>query len=224
MKKIIVLFLLLVFLLCISLCFCACETFKNHDQTSTNYANSPIESTSPSESAPSTTSSTPSHIITFESVAEPFRSILEDKQTFYSATKKENVKISSYNRDMLQYTAVDFDSDDVDEFAIMLQDGDIVILRKNGDSVVGFNFGVRSIYQINKDGTYAWNENSGNIYGCSKLEFSQNDCKSVELFRVERGENDSISYYVNGKFVPENEYKAALAKISTESISWTSLK
>lgn len=212
MKKIILLFLLLIFVLC------ACNQPKDNNNS---YSNNQQSNTNNSSVTNNNSSLKPS--TSFDSVAEPYRSILEDKKTFFSAQDKKDIKISSYNRDIWQYATVDFDSDGLDEFAIMLQDGDIVILRKNGDSVVGFNFGVHSMYQINKDGTYTWNANSGNIYGCSKLEFLQSDCKSVELFRLEQGENDSTTYYVGNKVATENEFKLAQAKISTESIAWTTL-
>ena len=211
MKKIIALFLLLVFILC------GCNQQKDNNSSSDN------QQSNTNNSSVTNNNSSLKPSTSFEAVAEPYRSILEDKQTFYSATKKENVKISSYNRDIWQYAAVDFDSDGINEFAVMLQDGDIVILRKNGDLIFGFDFGLRSMSQINKDGTYAWNDNSGNIYGCSKLEFSQNECKSVELFRVEQGENNSITYYVGSKAATEKEYKEANAKVNTQSITWTSL-
>ncbi len=212
MKKIIALFLLLIFVLC------GCNQQKDNNNSSYDNQKSNTNNSSVTNNNSSLKPST-----SFEAVAEPYRSILEDKQTFYSATKKENVKISSYNRDIWQYAEVDFDSDGINEFAVMLQDGDILILRKNGDLIFGFDFGLRSMSQINKDGTYAWNENSGNIYGCSKLEFSQNECKSVELFRVEQGENNSITYYVGGKAATEKEYKEANEKVNTQSIAWTYL-
>ena len=105
----------------------------------------------------------------------------------------------------------------------MLQDGDIVILRKNGDLIFGYDFGAHSMYQINKDGIYHWNADDGNTYGCSQLVFSQNKCESVELFRVEHSENDSITYYVDDKVVSKNEFNEEEAKINTESIVWTTL-
>ena len=212
MKKVIILFLLLIFVLC------GCNQQKDNNNSSSDNQQGNTNNSSVTNNNSSLKPST-----SFEAVVEPYRSILENKQTFYSATKKENVKISSYNRDIWQYAEVDFDSDGINEFAVMLQDGDILILRKNGDLIFGFDFGLRSMSQINKDGTYAWNENSGNIYGCSKLEFSQNEYKSVELFRVEQGENNSITYYVGSKAATEKEYKEANAKVNTQSITWTSL-
>lgn len=170
---------------------------------------------------------TPTPAPDFSGINEPFRSILEDKQTFYSAFDKKDVKISSFYRDLWAYAYVDIDSDGTDEFAVMLQDGNVLILRKNNDKVIGFEFGLHGMYQINKDGTFCWNANSGNTYGISKLEFSQDGLSytEVQLIRIEHDENDSnlITYYANGKAVSKDEYDLTYNKINTESIVWTYL-
>ena len=221
---------LFISLLCISLLLCGCESTQSSEQTPTS-SPSPTEiaapTVSPSPAAsetPSNTTSTTTPIISFESVAEPFRSILEDKQTFFSATSKGNIKISSYYRNLWQYATIDFDDDGTDEFALMFQDGDVLILRKNGDSVVGFDFGVHAMYQINKDGTFCWNSNAGNTYGCSRLQFSDNQCKSIELFHIEHSENNLITYFVAGVAVSESVFRNAEAKVNTESVEWITLK
>ena len=45
------------------------------------------------------------------------------------------------------------DDDNIDELAIMFEDGSILILRKDGTSVIGFNFGLRGMSEISTDGS-----------------------------------------------------------------------
>lgn len=219
MKKFLTVFIIL------SLVFCACQNSDITPQPTPSPTEiaTPTATPSPIESATPTALPTAAPIISFESVAEPFRSILEDKQMFFSAARKENVKLSSCYHNLWQYATIDLDADDTDEFALMLQDGDVLILRKNADSVVGFDFSSHAMYQINKDGTYAWNSDAGKTYGCSRLQFAGNQCKSIELFRVEHSENDLITYFVAGVAVSETDFKNAQAKVNTESIVWIAL-
>lgn len=148
-------------------------------------------------------------------------SILKDNQPFYSDTNKVDVRISDYHRNIWQFAIVDLDSDNKNEIAVMFDDGSILILRKDGDIVTGFDFGLHAMYQINKDGSYMWNANAGYAYGCSKLYFSDNTCKTVNLWHVEHDEAGSVTYYVSDKAASQEAFQTASAKYSKESVAWT---
>ena len=149
-----------------------------------------------------------------------FEKILNNEQSFYSNNKKTDVILSDYNKKAWKYSHVDMDSDNVDELAIELKDGNVLILRIDGESVIGFEFGMRGMYQINIDGSFLWNQNSGNTYGCSKLEFTGKTYKTIELWRVENNESGSTTYYIDGKTATKEEF--ASLSVPT-SIKWYSL-
>lgn len=151
---------------------------------------------------------------------EYFEKVLNNEQSFYSTSKKADVVLSNYNKKAYKYSYVDMDSDNVDELAIELEDGNVLILRIDGESVIGFEFGMRGMYQINIDGSFLWNQNSGNTYGCSKLEFTGKTYKTIELWRVENNESGSTTYYIDGKTATKEEF--ASLNVPT-SIKWYSL-
>lgn len=160
----------------------------------------------------------------YNAVEEPFLSILNNKQQFYYALKQKYVTMSTYFNSVWKYSTIDLDADGNKEFAVMLEDNNILIFRNTGDSTICFNFGVHAMYQINKDGTFCWKSNAGNTYGCSKLKFTANTFEQVELWRVEHDENDNdvIAFFVNDKPASKQEFEEFSANFSTESIVWLS--
>jgi len=152
-----------------------------------------------------------------------FLDILTADRTFYSASKKQAIRISDYQREIWLYALNDFDSDGKKEVAVMWTDGNILILRQNGNTVTGFDFDLHSMYQLNNDGTYYWSEKTGLTYGCSTLQFSENQCTTTELWRVEHSYFNSVTYYVNNKPVSESNFLANTrrTKISIAWIDWT---
>ena len=151
---------------------------------------------------------------------EYFEKVLNNEQSFYSTSKKADVVLSDYNKKAYKYSYVDMDNDNINELAIELEDGNVLILRIDGESVIGFEFNMRAMYQINIDGSFYWNKNSGNTYGCSKLEFTDKTYKTIELWRVENNESGSTTYYINGKTATKEELDS-LSK--PPSIKWYSL-
>ena len=114
--------------------------------------------------------------------------------TFYSIIKETDIILLDYNKKVWQYSFVDMDTDNIDELAIMFEDGSILILRKDGTSVIGFDFGLREMSQIYTDGSFLWNRDAGKTYGCSRLEFTGKTYKTVELWRVENNDSGSAAY------------------------------
>lgn len=94
-----------------------------------------------------------------------------------------------------------------------------MILRIDVESVIGFEFGHRGMTQIYTDGSFIWNENSGNTYGCSRLEFTGKTYKTIELWRVENNESGSTAYYIDGKTATKEEVDSLIVP---PSINWNS--
>ncbi|MBQ6884426.1 MAG: hypothetical protein IJN56_01665 [Clostridia bacterium] len=151
---------------------------------------------------------------------EYFEKILNNEQDFYLTYDKTNIFLSDYNKKARKYSYVDMDSDNVDELAIELEDGNVLILRIDGESVIGFEFGHRAMSTIFTDGSFLWNQNSGNTYGCSRLEFTGKTYKTIELWRVENNESGSTTYYINGKTATKEEFDSLSVPTS---IKWYSL-
>ena len=176
--------------------------------------------TQPTETEPQPSANTPD--TTPEDSAPSLQAVLENKQTFLDYENSAKY-ISSYGRDVWQYTVVDMDGDKTDELAVMFTDGSILILRMDGDSARGYYFGLHAMYRINTDGTYFWNADAGETYGCDRLEFNGNDYKTVQLYRVEKNASGVVVYYINGESVSELAYKELSATQGNKtSVSWIS--
>ena len=150
---------------------------------------------------------------------ECFEKILNNEKDFYLTYDKTNIFLSDYNLKALSYAYVDMDNDNIDELAIELEDGNVLILRIDGESVIGFEFGMREMYQINIDGSFHWNRDSGNTYGCSRLEFTGKTYKTIELWRVENNESGSTAYYIDGTAATKEEVDSLIVP---PSINWNS--
>ncbi len=149
-----------------------------------------------------------------------FEKILNNEQSFYSTNKKADVILSDYNKKAWKYSYVDMDNDNIDELAIELESGDVLILKIDGESIIGFEFSMRAMYQINTDGSFLWNENTGNTYGCSRLKFTGKTYKDIELWRVENSESGSTTYYIDGKTATKEEVDSLIVP---PSINWNDL-
>ena len=175
----------------------------------------------PTETEPQPSANTPGN--TPEASAPSLQAVLENKQTFLDYENSAKY-IFSYGRDVWQYAVVDMDGDKTDELAVMFTDGSILILRIDGNLVRGYSFGLHAMYRINTDGTYFWNADAGETYGCDRLEFNGNDYKTVQLYRVEKNASGVVVYYINGEPVSESAFKELSAtqgnKISVSWISW----
>lgn len=148
-----------------------------------------------------------------------FDEILNNEKEFYLPHKESNIILSNYNKKALNYSYVDMDNDNIDELVIELETFDILILRIDGESVIGFEFGHRAMASIFTDGSFLWNQNSGNTYGCSRLEFTGKTYKTIELWRVENNESGFTVYYIDGKVATKQEFDSLIVP---PSINWNS--
>ena len=151
-------------------------------------------------------------------------SVLYNNQSFYcyEGPYSENVKhtISDYHRDIWKFTVVDMDGDRKNELAVQFFDGDILLLRQDNGVVCGDLFGMRGMYRIFKNGTFLWNSDAGSINGCSKLRFTEEGAKTIELWRVERDDSGGVTYYVDDKQVTEAEWNAMMQQDNSEEEVW----
>lgn len=89
--------------------------------------------------------------------------------------------------------------------------------------VIGFEFGHRAMTTIFTDGCFLWNQNTGNTYGCSRLEFTGKTYKTIELWRVENNESGFTTYYINGKTATKAEFESLNNENEHQHIKWNSL-
>ena len=85
-----------------------------------------------------------------------------------------------------------------------MEKGDTVItLREYDGTVYTWQFRHNALYYLRVDGTYNWNEQAGQLYGSSKLQFDGAKRDDVELYRVEFNER----FYIGGTEVFAEEFK-----------------
>lgn len=153
-------------------------------------------------------------------ITEPFASVFKNTKSFYFEKRSKNITISDYQKTFWKFAVVDMDFDGNNEVVVMLDDGNIFILHQDNESVYGHEFGPHTMYQINKDGTFLWNRNSGNIYGCSMLRFTANNVETTELWRVEYNEANSFTFYIDNKLVSKEQFDAMDQQRNLESVDW----
>jgi len=159
--------------------------------------------------------------VSLQKVEEPFLSVLKSLHSFYYVNDSRAMRLHGLGKTIENVAVADLDGDGQIEVAIQWKDADggILILRKEGSTIYGFNFGFRFMYSLNKDGSYSWNSNAGMTQGVSILQFSGDQYTSKELWRVEYDDSGAATYYLAGKPVSEEEYKAA-TKNRADEVDW----
>lgn len=126
--------------------------------------------------------------------------------------------------DNVQYAVLDMDGDGEVEVLISGWTSDILVLHEENGNIYGFDFTFRGMYNVKTDGSYYWNTNQGNTYGCSKLSFENGICSVVELNRAEYREDGSSDFFVNGVKVAKGEYDSAIENIYVvDNVTWYKL-
>ena len=109
------------------------------------------------------------------------------------------------------FALVDMDGDGTPEAVVQDLD-DVVVIHCAGERAYGAYFSFRTMYYIQKDGRYAWNDVTaeGHRYGESRLRFSGGECTSEVLWMIQNdGEPDAV-YYLRGKEVTQEQLKQSL--------------
>ena len=126
--------------------------------------------------------------------------------------------------DNVQYAVLDMDSDGEVEVLVSGWTSDILVLHEENGSIYGFDFTFRGMYSVKTDGSYYWNANQGNTYGCSKLSFENGMCSVVELSRTELSDNGNTNFFVNGVRVAKDEYDSFAESFSdVDNVTWYKL-
>ena len=193
-------------------CFLTDPMDKNSDDT--------IQQTDSSDATENTEPTTPNKGETVK-VAEPFASVLNSTKSFYFENEGKSVLLSDYYKSIWKLTSVDIDHDGNKEIAVMFgaEDGTL-ILWQHGGYVYGYEFSFRALYRINKDGTFLWNTNSGNTYGCSSIAFEGTKVKTTEVWRVEHNDG-SFTNYIDNKLVSQEQMNAFAQYRDLEEVEWT---
>lgn len=158
-------------------------------------------------------------------VAEPFASVLNSKKSFYFENEGKSVLLSDYYTSIWKLTSVDIDHDGNKEIAVMFDvdggGGGTLVLWQDGTSVYGYEFGFREMYRLNKDGTFLWNTNSGNTYGCSSIAFEGTKVKTTEVWRVEHDGSGGYIYYAGNRPSTKEVVNAIQQIRNSEGVGWT---
>ena len=192
------------------------------DETKTNVTDTPLH-TAPSDATEETFSTIPSSPKLSNKISEPFASILNNKQSFYRSRGdygQKSTYLSDYHKNIWKFAIVDMDVDTKNELAVMFNDGNILILRQYNETVYGYDFRLQSMYQINKDGSFLWNKDAGDTYGCSTLRFTDCKVETTELWRTEHTGSDSFAFYINNKLVSKEQFNTVSQQRNLESVDW----
>ena len=165
-------------------------------------------------------------------LSQNYLQVIKSEKTFY--LMGEEVLIDNYKSpylqkyltqcDNVQYAVLDMDGDGKEEVLISGWTGDILVLHEEDGSIYGFDFTFREMYNVRTDGSYCWNINQGNTYGCSKLSFKNGICSAVEFNRAEFSEDGGFDFFVNGVKVAKGEYDSAIENISVvDNVTWYKL-
>lgn len=106
--------------------------------------------------------------------------------------------------EQLKYVYMDIDGDGINE--LVIDCGDILVLRYYELSVYVYPFTFRNMYNLKTDGSYAWNYTGENFeYGESRLSFDGVERKAETIWRVV---NDGEAYYIGDSEVSQTEFES----------------
>ena len=168
----------------------------------------------------------------FNNLPQSYLRVIKNEKTFLFMDKE--MLIDSYKSpylqkhlaqcDNVQYSVLDMDGDGKVEVLISSWAGDILVLHEENGIIHGVDFTFRSMCNVRTDGSYYWNTNQGDTYGCSKLSFRNGICSAVELCRVELDDNDVANFFINGVKVTKDEYDSFFESLSNVGdVTWYKL-
>ena len=121
----------------------------------------------------------------------------------------------------LSFAIVDMNGDGFSEVVVYNLDnlnnfGEHLILRYvSGEPYLRTaQFGFRAMYNIMKDGTFAWNRSAGLEYGAGKLEGSSLDY--IELYWIRNDGTDEVEFFIGDQKVTLEELNAFSSQFSNE--------
>ena len=104
----------------------------------------------------------------------------------------------------LKYTYLDLDGDYVKE--LIIDCGDIFVLRYYEHLVYVYPFTFRNMYSLKTDGSYSWNCTGKNFeYGENKIAFDGVELKIQGIWRIVNDGEPNTEYYIGDKQVTPEE-------------------
>jgi hypothetical protein len=132
------------------------------------------------------------------SVGEPC--FLRDIKTPYDRTPLGEIE-------ELKYAYLDVDGDMIND--LIIDCGDILVLRYYDGDIYVYPFTFRNMYRLNTDGSYNWTHTGQNFeYGEKKLAFDGVAKKSQEIWRIVNDGEPNAEYYLEGNRVTMEELLA----------------
>ena len=77
-------------------------------------------------------------------------------------------------------------------------------------------FGSKGMYNINKDGTFAWNQSAGTEYGAAKLKFDGRSVDYIVLYTIRNDGTDEAEFFIGDQKVTLEELDAFSSQFSNE--------
>lgn len=118
----------------------------------------------------------------------------------------------------LSFAMIDMDGDGLPEVIVYNLDnfGEHVVLNYvSGETYLDTaQFGFRAMYNIMKNGTFAWNRMGGLEYGARKLE--GNSLDYIELYRIRNDGTDEVEFFIGNQKVTLEELNAFSSQFSNE--------
>jgi signal peptidase I len=141
---------------------------------------------------------------------------LKDIKTPYNGTPLSEIE-------NLKYIYFDMDGDYVKE--LIIDCGDILVLRYYEGYVYVYPFTFRNMYNLKTDGSYGWNYTGQNFeYGESKLAFDGVELKTKGIWRIVNDGESNAEYYIGDKKVTREEILSYFENNPKSDVELTALE
>lgn len=153
-------------------------------------------------------------------VSLAYKHVLENQAEFSTTSYAKNGTKTIYLDQLLNdgtykflnFAVLDMDGDKIPEIVIQYGlTGDapypdyVEVLHYSDETVYGYNFSYRGLYQLKNDGTFNWSSGADDN-GYSKLRFTTNGLEIDDIGHI-KPNPPSHSYFIDNQTVTESEYK-----------------
>ena len=135
-------------------------------------------------------------------------------------TPYENTPLSAVSN--LSYALVDLDGDLLNE--LIIDCGDLLILRYYEGTVYLYPFVFRNMYDLNTDGSYTWSHNGADFeHGQGLIYFDGTTLKTYELWSIVNDGTPNAVYYIGDRQVTQDELTAYVNATQRTKITFAPL-
>lgn len=208
---------LLVFMLGFTITGCS----RNESNTNTDKESNEISDTNVSND---TTSDSKSERDENSLVLESYKSVLENKENFFSTDNDKSVSLNDFlinngiyeaTFKLTHFAVLDLDGDKIPEVVLELTVGDNVefyeVLHNVNGKVNGYLRVLRGLGQLKEDGTYMYSSGASD-WGFAKLKFEANgtitDDKLGYCEPNQNSDSTTESYFIQNKSTTEDLFKS----------------